>query len=49
MIDDSAINYAIAKIFDFHFGTGFRDDLFDPGKDDSLSGHGAGSSRFLHD
>ena len=47
MIDDFAVNDSIAEIFDFHFGAGVWNDLFDPVEDGGLGGHGAGSTGFL--
>jgi len=49
MIHNFAIYDTVTKVLDFHFGAGFRDDLFNPGKYGWFGGHGAGSSRFLHD
>ena len=39
MIDDFAINYSITEIFDFHFGAGLRNDLFDPAEYHGLARH----------
>ena len=48
MVHDFAVSDSISEIFDFHFGAGFRDDLFDPAEDGGFAGHGAGSAGLLH-
>ncbi len=47
MVHDFAVDDAITKIFDFHFGVGVGHDLLDPVEDRGLGRHRTGSTGFL--